>query len=633
MRQYYKKSSVLLAVPFTLFSHPLLAQTAPDSAASAKTLPTVVVTATRQQQRANELLSDVSVIEREEIERAGPSTTLPELLGRQPGIQFTSTGAPGGVSNILIRGTNASHALILIDGVRVNSATLGETSLSRIPLSQVDHIEILRGPASALYGSEAIGGVVQIFTRQGAGAAQPSVEVGYGTNDSSNVGAGVAGSARGLSYSIYGNSFHTRGFSSIRNPSNASYNRDRDGFRNNSVTGSLAYRFNADHKAGVNLFVSNGRNQYDGSWPSPASFNYLQETEVTSAAAYVSNRFLPKWNSTLRAARSSDDSTSYTGASSRDIFRTDQTQYGWQNDIDLPLGRMLFALEQIQQTVSGNSTFTRTQRDLKAVLAGWTAHAGDHRWQLNVRRDSNNQFGGKNTGLAAYGYQFSPAWRANVSVGTALKIPTFNDLYYPNTPFVGVGNPDLKPEFARNRETAVHYDDGTHSASLTYYNNRISDLIQWQETPPGSWFYMPLNVATAKLEGWTLAYEGKLGHYDVRGNLDWIDPRDMDTGKLLVRRARNTANLSVTRTFANVTLGMEAQAVGSRYNDTTNTKRLGAYTLVNLSGSYALCRNWTAFARFNNMFNKKYEKTADYATPGANLFVGVRYSPKTAAGK
>ena len=589
----------------------------------------VVVTATRQPQRANELLGDVTVIGREEIEQAGPSSSLADLLGRQPGVQIVSSGAPGSVSSLLLRGANSDHTLVLIDGLRVNSATLGSTSLSRIPLAQIERIEILRGPASSLYGSEAIGGVVQVFTRRGEGAPRVSAEAGYGSYGTADAGVGVSGSAGAVRYSLYANSLRSDGFSTIRNPANAAFHPDRDGFHNDSLSGSLSVTPAPGHEIGANFFYSSGRNKYDGGYnPATARLDYESGISVKSYGAYSRNRILPQWTSTLRLGRGTDDSTDYKGGNASSVFRTDQDQIAWQNDFTLPVGQALLALESDTQRVSSTSTFTVKERRLDALLAGWSGRVGDHRFQFNARRDSNAQFGGKTTGLAAYGYQFAPAWRAGISAATALKIPSFNDLYFPNTAFVGSGNPNLRPEFSRNREFSLHYDGTQHSASATTFRNRISDLIQWQETPPGSFFYMPQNVAAAVLTGWTFAYAGQWGGYEAKASVDLLDPRDESTGKLLLRRAREQGAISLSRVEGAWSWGTEWQAVGPRFNDVANLKRLGGYGLVNLFGAYRLERDWSLFARANNLFDKRYEQIADYGTAGASLFVGVRYTPR-----
>lgn len=588
----------------------------------------IVVTATRQAQRANELLANVSVISREEIEAAG-QTTLPELLARQPGVETATSGAPGSASSVFLRGTNSEHTLVLVDGMRVNSATLGTTSLSRIPLSQVERIEILRGPASALYGSEAIGGVIQIFTKQGGGESAVNLEAAYGTYNTSKLAAGLSGEKDGLRYQLQASFDQTDGFSNVRNPRNGAYNPDRDGFSNASLTGNLAYRFNRDHEVGLNLLHSDGRNRYDGGYNAATAMrDYRNDITVGSYSLYSRNQISTDWKSTVRVGRGIDDASYRTDGQVQSSVRTEQDQFSWQNDLKLPLGKGLVAAEWLNQRISGSQTYDRSERQIKSLLAGWSASAQAHRWQLNARRDDISQTGTKTTGSAAYGYQISDAWRAHFAYGTAYKAPSMNDLYFPNTPFVGAGNPNLKPEFAHNREAAVYYETLHHTASVTYFDNRISDLIQWVETPVGSWFYVPQNVASARIDGWSAAYKGSFGAWSLRASGDRQNPRDNATGLLLARRSRTHGSLGAEYASGPWTAGGEWVASGERYNDTANTQRLGGYSLVNLSLTYRVSRELSVFGRVNNLFDKKYELIKDYGVPGINLLVGLRYQPK-----
>lgn len=588
----------------------------------------VVVTATRQPTRASELISDVSVITGEQIEAAG-QTSLPALLAQQPGIEYASNGSAGSNSGLYIRGTNTEHTLVLIDGMRINSATLGTTSLSRIPLSQIDRIEILRGPASALYGSEAIGGVIQIFTKQGNGPARGTFEAAYGTYGTTKLSAGFSGQEEGLRYSIQASLDDTDGFSNVKNPKSSAFNADKDGFGNGSVSGNLAYHFSKNNEIGLNTFASNGTNQYDGGYTAAtAAKDYENEIKVSSYSLYARNQILPAWKSTVRFGRGTDDAKYLTNGTLSSSARTTQDQFSWQNDITLALGKALIAGEWLNQKVTSSSSYSASERTIKSLLTGWNAAADSHRWQVNLRRDDITQTGGKTTGSFGYGYQINNALRANVSYGTAFKAPSMNDLYFPNTAFVGRGNPDLKPESARNREASLHYETARHDASVTYFDNRIQDLIQWSETPAGSYFYVPQNVASAQITGWTMAYKGSYGPLMVRASVDLQDPRDKSTGKLLARRSREHATLGAEYTAGKWTLGGELVSSGKRYSDTANTERMGGYTLTNLNATYRIDRDLSLFARVNNLFDKEYELVNDYGVAGVNALVGIRYNPR-----
>jgi vitamin B12 transporter len=593
------------------------------SALAAEDAALVMVTATRQQARVSELVADVSVIEREEIERAG-QMPLAQFLGRQPGIEFTNNGSAGSQSDVLIRGANTNQTVVLIDGMRIGSATSGTVNWSRLPLSQIERIEILRGPASALYGSDAIGGVVQIFTQRGEGPPRVNAEIGYGSYNTLSGSAGVAGEKDGWRYSVNASATTSDGFNNISNPQSTSYNPDRDGYSTTSLATALSYAPAKGHELGANFLYSVGRHQYDTSTVSKLRDHALAQT-VQSVNFYSRNALTSLWTSTVRLGTSFDDSTTLVNgirSTSSPLFRTDQQQLVWQNDIKLPsAGTLMLAWESLRQGITSTTAYPIKGRKIQSLVAGWSVNPGDHRLQASVRRDSNSQFGGKTTGVVGYGYQLTTAWLVNASYGTAFRAPTFNQLYSPT--IVGgfqFGNPNLLPETSRNREASVRYDDGRHRAGMTVYRNTVTNLIQ--NTFPAS------NSGFANLYGETFSYEGRVDVFEFKASLDNQRPVD-ELGRMLVRRARQHGALELGRTNDVWDWRVGVTASGARYTDSTNNDRKGGgYALANLSGSYNFERDWSLFGRIDNLFNKKYETALDFATPGANLFVGVRYAPK-----
>lgn len=580
-------------------------------------LDPVVVTATRQAQRASELLSDVTVIDSEEIHNAGP-TTINELLARQPGIEINQKGGAGTDSSIFIRGSNTTHALVLVDGVRLGSTTLGYPAWGFIPLEQVDHIEIIRGSCSSLYGSDAIGGVVQIFTKRGDGPFQAFAEAGYGSWNTTALATGFSGASQGWRYSFQLADKRGDSYSAITNPKNSSYNPDKDGFQTTSTSGSLSYSPHKGHEFGISYLYSDGWNRYDSS---PKTNDYKQKETLYGISAYSRNQLTQVWTSTLKIGQSADDGRQFSNGSATSNIRSEQTQYQWQNDITLPIGSALLAAERVEQEVSGNIDYVLKKRSINSYMAGWTGHLANHRWQLNVRQDENSQFGSRTTGTVAYGYQFTNNWRANLSYGSAFKAPSFNDMYWP-----GAGNPDLKPETSENREASIHYETTTQHISLTYYHNDVHNLIEWAPAPSGWW--IPSNVAQATLSGWTLAYSGRLDGYQLSASVDLQDPEDTARQKVLRYRARQVAKFAVSRDFGSFNIGTEVLASGKRYNDVDNTQELASYTTLNLYANYHIANDWSVFARANNVFDAHYVLVQDYSTPGANVFVGVRYNLK-----
>jgi len=573
----------------------------------------IVVTASRTPQSLHSSLGDVSVITAAEIAKAGQST-LAELLQSQPGVEITTNGGMGSTSRVFIRGANDVHTLVLVDGMRIESATYGLTILEHIPLSQVERIEILRGPASALYGSDAIGGVIQIFTKAGKGAQGTNLSAGLGSYNTRSMSAGMASETNGTRFGLQAGYVSSDGFSAIGNRANASFNPDKDGYRDGSVTGTVAHEFAPGQELGLNLFYSAAKMHFDSRPTQDDNENHT----LSAYSAYSRNRVTGNWESFLRLGASADDSAVVSGTPG--TFRTDENQLTWQNNITTGVGLVTAGVERLEQKVTSTTVYAKTSRTNDSLLLGYQGSYGAHGVQANVRHDDNSQFGNHDTGSLAYGYRFAPHWRAVASMGTAFKAPTFNQLYYP-----GSGNPNLRPERARNREIGLHYAGTAQRGSLVYFDNRVADLIDWAQVS-GVW--VPNNISQATLRGATLDWQGEVGAWHLGANFTAQRAEDDATGHLLQRRAKQYGAVKAGRSFGAWDLGSELVFAGERYDDTANTKRMGGYGLVNLTAGYAVTKELSLHGRINNLFDKHYELVRDYNTPGANIFVSLEYHPR-----
>jgi vitamin B12 transporter len=589
----------------------------------------VVITASRIEESRDSVLSDVSVITREEIERSGQST-LVELLRTQPGVQIESNGGPGATSNVHLRGTHSQAVVVLIDGLRMGSATNGTTSFEQISPEQIDRIEIVRGPVSSLYGSDAVGGAIQIFTRKAEGKPTFSANLGYGSYNTRKTGASVAGEAGNTGFALNISSLDTEGFSSL--DINQGKDADDDGYRNLSVSGRLSQKIADGHKIGLQFFHSKGSNEFDGN-----DFAAHQDMRQQIFAVTSDNRITGAWTSHLKLGESMDDLSS-NGSFGASSLRTQQRQYYWQHDLALPVGTLTLAYDRLEDRVKGDTAFSRDYRSNNGWLANYIMEYGPHAFRAGLRRDDNSQFGEHGTGNIGYGYRLNNFWRVSGNVGTAYRAPTFNDLYWPfqdfGFGFTYQGNPNLKPETSRNKEVTLTYDQGHHRVSATAYHNRINDLLVCCQGLPNDF---PVNVGNATIKGLTLAYEGWFDTYHMRANWDVLSPKNDDTDTTLVRRARQYATLWLGKRIGNLELAGEVIMSGHRYNDAANDFRLGGYALVNLTADYRFAEEWSLNARVNNLFDREYalvttannfDPTApNYKTPGANLFVGLRWQP------
>ena len=590
-----------------------------------------VVTATRTPVQAASLTRDVSVITRDDIARAGP-TSLPELLSREAGIEFASNGGDGRQSSLFIRGTNSNQSVVLIDGVRVVSATTGATALEQIPLEQIERIEIVRGPVSGLYGADAIGGVVQVFTRKGRGAPAPHLSLAAGNDGTWRVGAGIGGVVGDTSFAVDLTHRTTDGGFSATNRDNFNYNPDEDGYRNTAYSVRVSHLLAEGHEVGFNAFQAFGRAQYDANQDLTGQINDVQKNRVQANSVYLKNQLTERWHSTLTLSQAVDRSENFTPRNpwgpDYGRFKTTQDTLTWQNDLALgAAGQLTAGYEHQKQKVSSTQEFTVSNRQNNAVFAGWNGEFGASLLNASLRHDNNSQFGGKTTGTLGYGYRVNEAVKLTANWGTAFRVPTFNDLYWPDDGNGYVGNPDLKPESSRNAEVGAEFSGALGKLKLAAFENRVDDLINGYDCS-GGFPCTSSNVNKATIKGVSLTGSTVLAGTTLRGNVNWQDPRDDITDKRLTYRSEWYGTLDVSRPFDQLTLGSTLRVAGSRYADSGNTKELGGYALVDLYADYALNPTTRLFARVNNAFDRDYTQLAGYNTAGREWLVGVNWQPK-----
>jgi vitamin B12 transporter len=607
-------------LPFVLIAaSAAFAQDSPQSRTTS--LPPVVVTAARTAQPIGDVLADITVIGTDEIQRSGVQS-LAELLQRQPGVEIVQNGGPGSVSGALLRGANRGQTLVLIDGLRAGSASAGSTTLEAIPLDQIDRIEILRGPASSLYGADAIGGVVQVFTKRAQGNAfTPNFSAGYGTYNTGAVSAGFSGTSGPVRYSLQAGGRTSDGFNAIVNPDNFyGYNPDRDGFSTKNLSANASWTWSEGQELLAQYFGNRLNAQFDGGFP---YFDDRTITTVQTWSASSRNRISEAWTSLLTAGEGSDDSVSQTVFGNAP-FKTTQRQYLWQNDITLPLGMLGVIIERRQEHLTTDTDFAVTERNTNSATGVYQVRYENVALQANLRRDDSSQYGGKTTGGIALGYQLSPSWRVTAGTSTGLKAPSFNDLYYP-----GFANPGLQPETSRNIEAGVYWNatwaDARWEMRAIGYHNRVSQLIVF--ACDADFNCAPQNVDRATLEGVTLGLNLVWRDTRATASLDLQNPTDDATGKLLPRRARTHGAVQVLQQAGPVQLGLELVASSLRYDDAADLVKMGGYGIVNLTAEWPIANGLTALLRGGNVFNKNYQLAADYSTGGATVFAGIRWQP------
>lgn len=590
---------VSLAAFLTLFS---------ASIASASSLDEVVVSATRSEQRLADAVADITVVDSKAIERSGQNSVA-ELLSRQPGMQISTNGGPATTTNVFIRGASTQYTAVYLDGVRMESQTTsGGVTWQNIPLALIDRIEILRGPAAAVYGSDAMGGVILLFTKKGEGHWAPYVEAGYGTHGTYRAGAGMSGAAGVWDYSLSAQREGSEGFNSktvaIADP-------DKDGYRRTSLAANVGLQLNAAHRLQAQLLKSETKSDYDDSSKRNGA-QYQREME-TVGASWLAN-WSDVYRSTLSVNTSRDD---YTLVPSNEKTKTRLNTYLLQNEFKVAKGQLFTAsLERREDDFTNVKVSQGHQsRHQNALALGYGVSLDAHTLQLNARHDKDSEFGGKSTGSAAYAWTFAPQWRVSASVGTAFRVPT---LYQR---FSSYGDANLKPEESRNQELGLRWAQGDNNFSATVYRNRFSNMVSYSG---GSY----KNLDRAQLEGLTLAGAYRTGAFKWHGSVDFQNPRNEKTGQMLARRSQRYLTLGVDTKFKGWELGAEMQSASRRHDKEGDAKILGGYTLFNLTASTRVAKDFTLFARLDNLMDRDYTVAKDYATAGRTLWVGLKWMPQ-----
>jgi vitamin B12 transporter len=587
----------------------------------------LIVTPTRMPQSLDKTIPDTTVLNEQDIQKSG-APDVPTLLRSLAGVEVVQTGGLGKVSSTFMRGTNSDHVLVLLDGVRINSATTGTAALEHIMLDSIERIEVVRGNVSSLYGSEAIGGVIQIFTKRGHGAPAANVSAGLGSHGTQRLAAGFSGEVNDNSFSVNVGKVKTDGVSAI-NTSIATTNPDKDGYDNTTFNAQVKHAFNDYHQLSASLFSTRGDSQYDTVYD--ATFNPTATTDRNNTKAALEKLSLTSddqlnamWHSKLNWARDTDDSKDYLNDVEDFRFKTVNNQLAWQNELQLAnMQRINLAAEHLVQSVASDPPpFTKTKRSVNSLLGGYVGEYGAQQVQFNLRQDRYSDFGTANTGLLGYGLSFADSWRATASISNAFKAPTFNDMYSPLV-FGFVGNPNLRPERSQNKEVGLHYAANGQRVDAVYFDNRISDLIASNAA-----FTTVVNINQAQINGQELSYFGEFGDTHLKANATWQNPRDTATGQVLLRRAKQFANLAVTQHIGAWEAGGEWQYSGARQDVDINTfapVTLPGYQVFNLNARYQVEKNLSVSARIDNLFNRDYLVVHGYNTLGRTLFVGLNY--------
>ena len=601
----------------------------------------VFVTATRTPISKNNVIADTTTITEEEIKRAGLSS-LSELLQRQPSIEISNNGGQGKVSTFGIRGTSSTHSIVLIDGIRINAATSGFTAIENIPLSQIEKIEILRGPASSLYGPDAIGGVIQIFTKKGLEGFKPYIGIGYGRYNTSSLQTGLRGGDSQTTYAINFSGINTDGFSAfmpnLASPSNT-FNLDKDKYKNYGLSTSLNHKINESYEVNFQYLLTQAKNKYDNSYAyyyPGIDFRNTSRNEAYSLA--LNAQINSAWKSSIKISRGIDeyvdkqlyDWNLYTYIAQNNLYKTTQDQFTWQNNIELSKGTLTLLYDRLEQKIKTTEYYQKNKRVNDGFMIGYSLIENKHNFQTNIRKDFNSNYDDSLTGNIGYAYMINQNWTFATSAGTAFVSPTFNFAYATADPDAR-GNPDLKPEKSKNVEASIRYKNDTRALSFTAFDNEIRDFIiyTYGMTPQST-----ANLNKAKIQGLSLSGSQFIGHFQISGSVTSQSPKNEDTEKYLPYRSALLGNINLNYFIGNWNFGLENTGSGSRYDDKANTRKISGYVLTNFVADYKFSDQLKINLRLNNALDKDYTLNIEgnpnttgfkYQTPGRSLFANLHY--------
>jgi len=598
MINLHRKTALAAAICFSL--------SGTAQAERVKALGPVVVTANRSEVAVEEVLASVTVLTRADIEQS-QAPDLVDLLSRQAGIDVARTGGPGQASTLFMRGTNSNHTLVLVDGVRVNTATQGLIDFAHLPLAQIERIEIVRGPRAALWGSDAIGGVIHIFTRD---PSKAFFEARAGSYGRAGLSAGLGASRNGSSLGVAVGGEDMRGFSAT-NDSAYGFDPDNDGYRNRNLS-LHAQTMLGTQKLSFSGLVTDADVEFD-----QGDTAALNRVFGLSLGGPLSER----WTHSLVLGHTSEDLDTPVYLSR---FGSERDSLDWINTIAMDTaGTLDVGLNWSRESGYSDDGFAGFEQSRRgaALFASWRGRWAAQTIELSLRRDDNEQFEGATTGSFAWGWQASDSLRLRASWGQGFRAPNFNELYYPG--FFGLfeGNPNLQPERSNSSELGLDWQPSpAQKLGVSLYRTRIGDLIAFEGTD-----YQAINVNRAAIDGIELDYHLLHGGLSIDGNATWQNATDADSGERLLRRPDRKVNLSVGYRFDNqATVACEASAFSSRPD--FGGASLAGYGRVDLLASAPLAGGWTFEARLENLADRDYVLVDGYNTPGRSGVFSLRWN-------
>ena len=571
---------------------PLLADTLERE--NALKLPQTLITGNRQVEARSDSTSANSVFTRDDIDRLQP-TSLTDLLSRVPGVQVARSGGRGGLPGIYIRGTKSAQSLVLVDGQRMANATSADSNLQYLNIDQIERVEVLRGSRSVIYGSDAIGGVIQIFTRRGsAQAPQVRLHSAVGSYGSTLNSLGISGGDRQTRYNLSGSLENTAGI----NRTTVSYpvDNDHDAYRNKSVSLNLSHNLTETVEVGVSALKNTGKTELDAMYGQKGYSDF----DISSVGGFIDAQLNDRWNSRVEWGHS-ENREKTRDKLSPDVyaFNTYRDSLNWQNNLSLnDQHSLIVGADSYEDRVRSSTVFDEDSRWNHAAFVQHRFNGDYFSTELGVRHDQNQQFGSHNTWSASLSVPLTVDNEVLLSYSEGFRAPTFNDLYYPQ-----YGNPALKPEYSKSYELQWRSqltDSSRLEASI--YRTDIRDAIVADAD------FIQQNIGAARINGFESALHQEWFGWQSSLGVAIIDPRDRDTGHTLSRRARRTLSLDLDRQFDRIGVGASWQAVSNSFNDDDNKQPIGGYGLLGLRGNWIASPQLRLEVKVDNLLDKSFTR-------------------------
>ncbi len=578
----------------------------------------IVVTGTRTPIAVAKLPASAMALNREDIEELQVNS-LPELLAGVVGVDVATSGGYGKVTGVRMRGSESDHLLVLIDGVRIGSATVGLAAFEHLPLSQVDRIEIVRGPRSSLWGSEAIGGVIHIFTRKGSGdEPRYTLDAGGGSFDTFEVTGGVSGAYEDFNYSAAVSRFDSGGIDA-RQPVPGFFGvdqPDRDGYDN--VSAHFRGGYSLGEMGEIDAFVLRawGTTEFDGNFQDEGDF--VQQV----AGGSLSLRPADNWRTALHLSEARDESENFApDGSFASRFDTRSRQLSWQNDVSLLDDHQLtFGVDYRDDKVDSSTEYDQSTRDNSGIFGQYSTEFHGHQLVASARWDDYETFGSKTTGGVGWSYAWRDWLRLYASYGTAYRIPTFNELFWP-----GFGNPELGPETAVSYEAGLEGQHDWFGWSIRAYRTDVEDMIVTVLEDPATFTYTLENMNETRITGVEGELSAQWRDWNASLGIEYLDPEDKMSGNRLARRAKQKLSFDLTRNVDRLSFGGRLFAKGNSFDDAGNRIKINGFVTVDLFGKYRFNDQVTLRAKVANLLDKEYQTADTYNSFDRNFFISIHY--------